>query len=267
MSESIALQRPALPVWRSSLRAISALIIREVSSSYGRTPGGYLWAIVAPLGMIIILSYAWSLLARSPSLGTSYLLFKGTGLLVLGTFTGLGSSVGSALTSLKKLLFFPRLTWGDAILARFLFQSALKFVTAFLILTGILIYDDVNTILRWWPIMAAMIFAALMGLSAGCLNAFLFKRFPVWTQIWGILTRPLVLISGVIIIYEDMPELAQRVLWYNPILHLTGWMRQGFYPLYHPEYISLLYVSLWVVFPMALGLLLLRRYQRELLYY
>lgn len=267
MSVITVSQQPQFPIWRSSLRAISTLIIREVYTSYGRTPGGYIWAILTPLGMIIIMGYAWSLLARSPSLGTSFLLFKGSGLLVLGVFTGLGGTIGGALTSLKKLLLLPRMTWGDAILAKFLFHTALKFTVTFIILAGIVIYDDINTIMRWWPVMASMIFAALLGLSAGCLNAYLFKRFAVWSTIWGILTRPLLIISGVLVIYEDMPELAQRILWYNPVIHLTGLMRQGFYPMYHPEYISLLYVSLWVMIPMTIGLLLLRRYQRELLYY
>jgi capsular polysaccharide transport system permease protein len=90
-------------------------------------------------------------------------------------------------------------------------------------------------------------------------------RDHLWQQIWAILTRPLFLISGVIILYEDMPRFAQQVLWYNPILHLTGMMRDGFYPMYRPEYISLVFVALCMFIPMVAGLLLLKRYHRELL--
>jgi len=105
-----------------------------------------------------------------------------------------------------------------------------------------------------------------LGLGVGCLNAFLFMRFPVWQPIWSILNRPLFLISGVIIIYEDLPPFAQSILWYNPVLHLTGLMRDGFYPMYRPDYISVAFVCFCIAVPMVMGLLLLRRHHRTLLY-
>ncbi|WP_245243007.1 ABC transporter permease [Pararhodobacter sp. SW119] len=249
----------------ASFRATTALMLREMSTRYGRTPGGYLWAIMEPLGMIILLSFAWSLLARAPSMGTSFFLFKGTGLMVLQTFVVLGGQVGHALIFSKPLLRFPRVTWVDAILARFLLNMTVVFAVTILILSGIMIVEDIRTVLGWGPILQAMSLAAALGLGVGCLNAYLFMRFPVWQQIWSIITRPLFLISGVIIIYEDMPQMAQNILWYNPILHLTGMMRDGFYPMYRPDYISTTYLGICIMLPMTFGLLLLRRYHRELL--
>ncbi|MCC5968285.1 MAG: sugar ABC transporter permease, partial [Natronohydrobacter sp.] len=79
-------------------------------------------------------------------------------------------------------------------------------------------------------------------------------------------TRPLFLISGVLMTYEDMPAFAQDILWYNPVIHLTGLMRVGFYPMYRPDYISLIFVASCALIPMIAGLLLLRRHHRELLY-
>jgi capsular polysaccharide transport system permease protein len=257
------LRIPSMAV--SSFRAISALMLREMSTRYGRTPGGYIWAILEPLGMIVILSFAFALLARVPALGTSFLLFKATGFLVLQIFTVLGGQIGSALSFSKPLLRYPRVTWGDALLARFILNVLVIFTVTALILTGIIIYDGLNPILRWGAILSAVGLAAALGLGVGCLNCFLFMRFPVWKQIWAIATRPLFLISGVVILYDDMPQIAQSVLWYNPILHLTGLMRMGFYPMYRPDYISVVFVGMCIVIPMALGLLLLHRYHRELL--
>lgn len=258
-----ALRIPSVAV--SSFRAISALMLREMSTRYGRTPGGYIWAILEPLGMIIILSFAFALLARVPALGTSFLLFKATGFLVLQIFTVLGGQIGSALSFSKPLLRYPRVTWGDALLARFILNVLVVFTVTALILTGIVIFEGLNPILRWGAILGAMGLTAALGLGVGCLNCFLFMRFPVWKQVWAIATRPLFLISGVIILYDDMPQIAQSVLWYNPILHLTGLMRMAFYPMYRPDYISVVFVGICILIPMALGLLLLHRYHRELL--
>jgi capsular polysaccharide transport system permease protein len=249
----------------SAFRVIFALMLREMSTRYGRTPGGYIWAILEPLGMIILLSIGFSLLAGSPALGTSFLLLKATGFLILQVFTVLGSQVGNALNFSKPLLRYPRVTWVDALIARFTLNVIVIFAVTAIILLGIILFEGLEVMLRWEAIVLALVMTSALGFGIGCLNCFLFMRFPAWSQLWLIITRPLFLISGVVILYEDMPPLAQSILWYNPILHLTGLMRMGFYPMYRPNYISIIFVGLCILIPMVLGLLLLRRYHRELL--
>jgi capsular polysaccharide transport system permease protein len=250
---------------QATLRSVGALMLREMSTRYGRTPGGYVWSLLEPLGMIIILAFAFSLLSRSPQLGTSFLLFKATGYLVLQMFNVLGHQVGHALVFSKPLLQYPRVTWGDAILARFLLNFLMVTCITILIILGIIIFEQLNVVVDWPLVVIAMVLTGLLGFGVGTLNCFLFIRYPVWQNLWGILTRPLFIISGVVLLYEDMPTLAQTVLWYNPILHLTGIMREGFYPLYRPDYISFQFVWLTILFPLVIGLLLLRRHHRELL--
>ncbi|WP_179381624.1 ABC transporter permease [Jannaschia marina] len=260
---------PHVPARRNrlaeSLRSIAALVLREMSTRYGRTPGGYIWALLEPLGMILILSFAWSILASVPTLGTSYFLFKATGFMVLQMFLINANQVGRAMKFSRALLFYPQVTWLDALLARFLLNTLVVTLVTTIILTGILIFEDVKTILDFGDIFLAMGLAALMGLSVGTLNCYLFQRIPVWEQIWAIGTRPMFLISGVVFIYENLPDMGQAVLWWNPVLHLAGLMRDGFYPLYHPEYVSGLYIGLWIFVPMTLGMLLLRQYYRDLM--
>lgn len=249
----------------AAARSIAALMLREMSTRYGRTPGGYIWAFLEPLGMIIVLSFAFSLIARAPSLGNSFLLFKATGFMVLQIFIVLSNQVGHAMVFSKPLLFFPRVTWVDALLARFLLNALVALVVTAIILTGILVFEDIRTVLNWSSIALAVFLAAALGLGIGCFNCYLFTRFPVWQNIWSMITRPLFLISGVLILYEDMPPLAQAVLWYNPIMHLTAIMRDGFYPTYTPQYVSLVYVGTCILIPMVIGLLLLRQFHRDLL--
>ncbi len=249
----------------ATARTISALILREVISRYGRTPGGYIWALVQPMAIILILSFAFALLQRNPALGTSFILFKATGFLVVQMTMQTAGYAGMALQFSRPLLAYPRVSWIDAVLARVVLNVYIKLVVSTIILTGIVYFEQVRTLLHWPSILLAMGMAAMLGLALGVLNCFLFMRFPVWQQVWGILTAPVTLVSGVIILYEDMPPLAQKILWYNPLLHLTGIMRDGFYPIYSPQYVSYVYVSLWVVVPMTLGLILMRRYHRVLL--
>lgn len=256
---SLRLARPS--AWRS----IAALMLREMSTRFGRTPGGYVWILLQPLGMIILLAVAFSMLQRHPALGTSFLLFKSTGYLVLTIFRTIAQHTGLSLQFSRALLAYPGVTWIDAVLARFLLNTLAGVIVTTLILTGIILYEGHILILNWPAILTALGLSILLGLGIGCLNCVLFLRFDVWTQLWAILTAPLFVISGVLILYEDLPELAQRILWYNPIYHITGLMRAGFYVSYTPSYISVAYVLVWGLVPMVLGLMLLRRFHRTLL--
>lgn len=242
-----------------------ALILREMTSTYGRSPGGYVWAILEPLGVIMILSFGFSLLMASPSLGTNFLLFYATGYLPFMLYQSVSLTVARSLHYSKPLLFYPSVTWVDSIIARFTLNALTQVMAGFILLVGILVVADTRTVLDIQPLLLATCLAALLGLGIGSLNCLLMGLFPVWAQIWSIVTRPLFLASGVLFLYEDLPPLVQNVLWYNPLMHVVGLFRQGLYSLYNPTYISSLFVLGVSLICMALGLLLLRRYHKDIL--
>lgn len=241
------------------LRAIMALALREMGSTYGDNPGGYVWAIIQPIGMIVVLTIGFSLLIKAPSLGTSFILFYATGFLTYDMYNQLMRAVLAALKYSRAMLAYPRVTWLDAILARFLL-NALTFSTVFcIVISGVLIFDETRTVISIQPILIGLIICALMGLGVGMMNCLLIGLFPVWDVIWKILTRPMFIGSGVIFIYEDMPSTVQNILWWNPILHATGLVRTGFYPNYYASYTSLVYCFAVSMILIAFGLLLLWR--------
>lgn len=250
---------------RSALRTIVALMLREMSTRYGRSPGGYIWAVVEPLAGILMLAIAFSLLMRSPPLGSSFVLFKATGMMPFMLYTGVANSIGHALQFSRPLLQYPGVTWLDAILARFFLNALTAVLVTYLILTGILVWTGTRTVLDMGDIALSIGMAAVLGLGVGVLNCYLFMAFPIWEQAWAIATRPLFLISGILFIYEDLPKLVQDILWWNPLVHVTGLMRAGFYPMYYASYASPLYVMTCAVVPLVTGLLLLRRHHLDLL--
>jgi capsular polysaccharide transport system permease protein len=99
----------------------------------------------------------------------------------------------------------------------------------------------------------------------GVLNCYLVAVFPIWGSVWNILTTPLFLISGIFYIYEDLPRIGQEILWYNPLIHIIGIMRRGFYPTYDAVYVSIPFVLSVSLITMALGFMLLRRYHKDIL--
>ena len=249
----------------ATLRAIAALCLREMSTTNGRSPGGYLWAILEPAAGIALLSMIFSLGFRSPSLGTNFALFYATGLVPFTFFTNISSRVGSAVTYSRQLLAYPSVTFMDAILARFVLNCLTQIMVASVIFAGIIWGFDVKVIVNFGAIATSLVMAGALALGIGTLNCFLFTQFPVWQQIWSILTRPLFLVSCVFMVYDQLPVWARDWLWYNPLIHTVGMMRHGFYSTYHATYVSVLYVFGVSLVCGVTGLLLLYRHQYELL--
>jgi len=253
------------PAYVAGFRSIVALMLREMGSRFGRKPGGYIWIFLQPLGVIVVMAVAFSLLQKSPRLGTSFLLYKATGFLIVGKFKQISQLVGHGLSYSRALLEYPGVSWIDPMMARFLLNATMGIIVALTILHGIMIYDNLNIVVDWPKVAQAMGLNLMLALGIGCLNCVLFMRFSIWSNIWGMATGPLTIVSGVIIMYEQMPPMAQKVLWYNPVLHTVGMMRDGFYTQYNPTYTSVTYVMVCALVPMTLGLLLLRRHRRALL--
>lgn len=246
-------------------RTIMALILREMSTRYGRTPGGYIWAVLEPMGMILILSFGFSLMMRSPSLGTSFILFYATGYLPFNLYQSSSAMVSRAVLFSKALLQYPAVTWIDAILARFLLNTLTAVLVGYILLAAILSVVDTRVIIDFGPILAAAAMAALLGLGIGTLNCVLMGMVPTWDVVWSILTRPLFLGSAVIYIMEDLPRSVQNILWYNPLTHITGLMRSGFFPTYNPDYVSPVYVVGIALCALVLGIILMQRYHLDII--
>lgn len=249
----------------SALRSIFALMLREMGSTYGDSPGGYVWAIIQPIGMITMLSIGFSLLVRAPSLGSSFILFYATGFLTYDLYHQMMQKVGGALRYSKPMLAYPRVNWLDAIIARFLLNMLTVSMVFCIVITGILNVIETRTVIEIQPILLGLGMCALVGLGVGMTNCLLAGLFPVWGIFWKVISRPMFLASGVIFIYEDMPSVVRDILWWNPILHATGLVRSGFYPNYYASYVSLEYGYGLGLVLILVGLLFLQPYHAKIL--
>lgn len=225
-----------------SLRVLFAMIMREMNTRYGRTWGGYVWAVIDPVGMIALLSLAFSQFIHLPPLGNSFPLFYATGYVPFHFYMETSSNTSSAVTFNKSLMHFPAVTPLDAVIARFILSILTLVVVMVFVFVGISVLTESSGSFDFGQILLAVSLAALLGLGIGTLNCVLFSFFPVWQRVWTVINRPLFLISGVFFTFESMPAAIQSILWFNPLIHVVGIMRKGFYASYDGAYISHLYV-------------------------
>ncbi|MEL6168414.1 MAG: ABC transporter permease [Pseudomonadota bacterium] len=254
----------AFPIFSMS-RAISALMLREVATSYGRSPGGFVWAVAEPVAAIALLTAVFSVVFDRPSLGFSFALFYATGFLPFMMFNDTVNKVAAAIRFSRPLLAYPVVTVLDALLGRFflnllvhaLIVSIMLFSIEALFVTGAL-YDPADLVV-------ALAMAVSLALGIGTLNCYLGARFPVWERVWQIGTRPLFIVSGIFFVLEDLPAGLRDTAWWNPLIHVTALMRAGTYPYYEGTWISPAFVFGTALAAFVLGLVLLRQTGRDIL--
>lgn len=243
-----------------TIRVVAALILRETGSRESTTSLGFLWTMIEPMAASILMTAIFSIMSRNPPLGTNFMLFYLTGMATFQMYTTVQGRVSSAIRFSRPLLGFPSVTVLDAILARFLLNVFIHTIEFAVLVSAVIWYYQLRVVPDFYDIMLSISMAAALGLGVGSLNAVLFLASPTYESVWTIMMRPLMLMSGVIFLVNELPTaIAQYVMW-NPVVHVIGMMRHAFYPTYDASYVSVGYVFLVAGITFSLGLVGLHRY-------
>lgn len=249
----------------ASARTITALILREMQTTYGRSPGGYLWALLEPIGGIFLLTVVFSVGFQSPPIGTDFAPFYASGLIPFFLFISVSAKMAQSLQFSRQLLAYPSVTFVDALIGRLIVNTMTQLLVGYIIFTGVLFIYDTQGAIDLSAITLSFALVTLLAAGIGTLNCFLTMCFPVWINVWSILTRPLFLLSCIIFLFETIPQPYRDWLWYNPLVHVVAIMRGGFYSNYDYSYVSVTYVIMVSMICLTVGLLFLSRYYRDLL--
>lgn len=211
--------------------------------------------------MTILFSYGFN----SPSIGTNFPIFFASGILPFAAYMDISQKTSQSLRFSRALLFYPGVTFVDAILARFFMAAITQVMIVVIVLSGIIIAFDLRVILDVPALALGFVMAFVLGLGVGTLNCYLISTYPFWERAWAILNRPLFVISCIFFVFDTISQPYRDFLWWNPLIHLVGQVRHGVYATYEASYVSPLYVFSVSSITFAAGLLLLRRHHREIL--
>ncbi len=241
---------------RTHLRIVSAFIIREIATRYGRSPGGYLWAFLEPIAFIALMSSLMSAIGRSPPMGTSFTLFYATGYLAFSLYRIMENYLTSAVSANRSLLSYPSVAAFDAVVARFILQAGTSVVVSVVIILGALQTVRHPISLDWARILEAATAAWIMAIGVALCNITLFFKFPLYRKAYENLTRPLLLISGVFILPTHVPHPYREWLLWNPVSHIVILFRRGFYGAPGHDGLDVQFLTITVCTAFFLGMLI-----------
>jgi capsular polysaccharide transport system permease protein len=95
-----------------------------------------------------------------------------------------------------------------------------------------------------------------MGCGLGMIFGVATAYYNETEKILTVIQRPLFFISAVLTPLASLPEVAQKYLIYNPLVHTIELSRNAFFPTYDASLVNLFYPITVAIIVLALGLVL-----------
>lgn len=119
--------------WRIQTRVISALMMRELITRFGRENIGFLWMMAEPLLFAILVGVLWTFIKGPTEYGISVVAFVASGYIPLVMFRSTISRAVRAFSANSSLLYHRQVTILDLVTVRFLVELIGSMMAYFLV--------------------------------------------------------------------------------------------------------------------------------------
>lgn len=250
--------------WNVQVRVIGALMLRELTTRFGRENIGFLWIMAEPLVFAVLVGVFWRFLKGPYEAGVDVVAFVITGYIPLVLFRSTVSRAVKAFTANGSLLYHRQVKIIDLILVRFLVEfighmMAYFFIAVLLCAIGVfpLPYD-----LGW--LMLGWLYYSLFTLSVAIVVAPLSEMSEVVEKFVPVTTYLMVPFSGAFYFVSALHPDAAAAVSYSPPVHGMEMMRLGvFGPGIDPHF-ELLYPLEFCLPCITFGLFLCQRLRKHM---
>lgn len=246
-------------------RIIWSVATRNAQLKHRESPIGVLSAVIEPLATIMVMTLAFSAIRlRVPDTGDYLLIFFMTGIIPISMFRGAALASERSFNLLRKTLVLPQLKPLDLMLGGLLLHVMVLVSLYILVTFFFLLVYQMEMPQNFVMSMVPLFINAIMGMGMGIINMTIKSFFKFWGTIFGIITAPLGICSGLFYTAATLPESVKYYLYWNPFLHSTEFVRQFYFTEYESTFFDpKLYFGAFLVI-MFLGLYFERRFRSRL---
>lgn len=213
--------------WDAQIRVVHALMIRELTTRFGRENIGFLWIMVEPLLFAALVGMIWRVSKGPVEHGVSVVAFVVSGYIPITLFRHcIGRSV-AAFTVNSSLLYHRQIKILDFILARFIIEvlggmMAYLFAVLVLILIGEFpVPADMGLLIAGWAAYSFFCLSLCLVIAPlSEMSEVLEKFVPVTTYI-------MIPVSGLPYMVAWMTPAAREFLLWSPFVNAMEMMRKG----------------------------------------
>jgi capsular polysaccharide transport system permease protein len=247
----------------TTFRVILALVQRETLTRFGRDRLGYIWALLEPMAYIGMFLAVRGFLASNIPFGDNMALFLLTGLVAFRLSMNIAKRATGAIHSNIALLTYPMVKTFDVIVARMVLEAIIMLTVALVFFLGLNFFAGIDVFRKLEEIIPAFGAIIYLGFGMGFFNATVSRVLPLWEKVWGLLSLPLFISSGIFFLPQSLPPEFLAIVYWNPFLHAVEWLRSAAY-LDYAAVTDHEYLLVFATLTLCTGLLINRFYQATL---
>jgi capsular polysaccharide transport system permease protein len=246
-------------------RVVYALLLRELTTRFGRDQIGFLWVFFEPMMLALAIGAMKHLLDRGGHGGVPPFIFGVIGYAPYFAFRGMVNQASGALTSNMTLLYHRQIKLFDIMLARGLLQSAVATLVLVVVIAGTawLVEMTPHSIPH---LVGGLVLILLYSHGLAMLVAAGTAAFELSDRLVHPLTYLALPFSGALTPMHVLPPSWREVLLWNPQPHYHEMMRDGMFGDLLPAYYDVPYAVGWVIVLNLLGMFALRAARPKLEY-
>lgn len=243
-----------LKAFRTQLRIIGALLLREVLTRFGRHNIGFMWLFVEPMLFTLGITAFWSLAGLHRESPIPIVAFAVTGYSTVLLWRNMPGRCVNAIEPNLALMYHRNVRVIDIFAARLLLEAA-GATTSFFVLATIFASlgwmqapQDVLKVLIGWIMLAWC--GASLALFLGSLSC----RSELVDKLWHPTSYLLFPLSGAAFMVEWLPRQAQEAVSWVPMVHGVELLRDGYFGSTIRTHYDIGYMLMWCLGLTAFGL-------------
>lgn len=252
-------QTPFFQSLRIQARVIHAIFLRELLTRYGRHNIGFLWVFVEPMIFTLGVTALWTATLSIHGSGLPIVAFAITGYSTVLLWRNMPSRTILSITYNSAIMYHRHVKAIDIYIARISVEAigasmSFFFLSAFFIFIGWMEGpEDLLTVVFAW------VTIALFGASLAIILASLSERYEIIEKLWHPTSYLVFPLSGAAYLVTSLPQAAQEVVLYLPMVHGTEMLREGYFGSNVDTRYDVGYLITCTLLMMCLGLALSRR--------
>lgn len=238
---------------------IYALLLRELSSRFGKSRGGFLWVLVEPIAHLLIPIFIFGFIRQRLMPGVEYPVFLVYGFLPFLLFKAICLQIVDGVNAGQGLLSYRQVLLMDVFIAKAMAHFVIQTMVFIIVLTGLYIFG--YDVLPLRPVELAAVLALALGLAfgLGLVFAAIASLIPDARAVIHVMFMPLYFASGILFPVTRFPDEWVRLLAVNPVLHVVELSRVASLTGYEPmPYTSIAYPVALALVATVIGLMLYR---------
>lgn len=219
----------ALQAWRIQRRVIIALMIRELTTRFGRENIGFLWVMAEPLLFAVLVGTAYTYMIGEQEHGVSVIAFIASGYIPLTVMRNSFSRCVNIFVANGALLYHRQVKVLDFVIVRFMIEmigGMMAYFAIGLILIALGLFPvpaNIGLMLAGWCLYMLFVFSVCLVIApASETSEVLEKLLPVTVYV----AIPL---SGTFNMASWLGPEARSILMYSPFVNGMELMRYGLF--------------------------------------